>query len=391
MAAHDRTREFFDLYTKGFSTADLQLLLTRDTKDAYRFFARHIDENAFKDLRPARRLLLRIRLFFLAFTLKLSPARRVLFAIALLAALLGIVELWEGFAVYWFPIAPFLFDFGFPGPLFADGALWLLLGFALVNLLVLLEVADRLSLKNDLEIAREIQLAMLPHQTYAADGIEAAGSTRPANTVGGDLYDILPLPDGRLMVVLGDVAGKGSPAALLMAFLLAMLRTLKDDNLAPEALVARLNRQIYEQAPGSRFITFFLALIDPATGAMTYVNAGHLPPLLRRHTGEVDRLLVGGMALGMFEEAVYESEQIVLGVDDLLVLYSDGVTEAEDGRGEPFEEPWLRRVLADAATLSIQDVGASIVRAVDQYAGDVKFADDLTVLAVRRLPPLPTS
>ena len=390
MTAHDRTREFFDLYTKDFSTADLQLLLTRDTKEAYHFFARHFDEEALKGLRPAKRLLLRIRLFFLAFTLKLSPARRMLFAIALAVATLGLIELWNGFAFYRFPIATFLFSFSLPGPVFADGALWLLLGFALVNLLVLLEVADRLSLKNDLEIAREIQLAMLPHQTYAADGIEAAGSTRPANTVGGDLYDILPLPDGRLMVVLGDVAGKGSPAALLMALLLAMLRTLRNDELAPEALVARLNRQIYEQAPGSRFITFFLAVIDPATGAMTYVNAGHLPPLLRRHTGEVERLLIGGMALGMFEEAEYESEQISLGVDDLLVMYSDGVTEAEDARGEPFKEPGLRRVLVSAANLSIQDVGASIVRAVEQYAGDVKFADDLTVLAVRRLPPVPT-
>jgi len=128
---------------------------------------------------------------------------------------------------------PFLVGFSLPGPVWADGTLWLFMGFLLVNLLVFLEVADRLTLKNDLEIARDIQRAMLPQGTFAADGVEAAGWTRPANTVGGDSYDILPLADGRLLVVLGDVDGKGSPAALLMALLLAMLRTLAKDNLPP--------------------------------------------------------------------------------------------------------------------------------------------------------------
>src|SRR4030095_4370674 len=113
-----------------------------------------------------------------------------------------------------------------PHPTFAPGTIWLLTGFLLLNLLMLLEVADRLSLKNDLEIAREIQQAMLPRGEFRAPGVEALGMTRPANTVGGDFYDILPLGDGRVLLALGDVAGKGSPAALLMALLLAMMRAL---------------------------------------------------------------------------------------------------------------------------------------------------------------------
>src|SRR5213075_150505 len=177
----------------------------------------------------------------------------------------------------------------------------LLVSLFLVNLLMLLEVADRLSLKGELEVAREIQLAMLPKGTYRTADIEICGMTRPANTVGGDFYDVLPLRDGRVIITLGDVAGKGSPAALLMALLLAVLRTLVDEKLESRALVARLNTQICRHSPSSRFITLFYGVYTPATGALTYVNAGQNPPLLKRANGSTDRLGGTGIALGMFE------------------------------------------------------------------------------------------
>ena len=132
-----------------------------------------------------------------------------------------------------------------------------------MNLLVLLEVADRLSLKNDLEIARDIQQAMLPSGLYSAPGVETVGMSRPANTVGGDFYDILPLDDGRLVVTLGDVAGKGSPAALLMALLLAMLRTLVDEKLEPADAHHPAERPGLPARAGSRFITLFYAVFEP--------------------------------------------------------------------------------------------------------------------------------
>ena len=187
--------------------------------------------------------------------------------------------------------------------------------------------------------------------------------------------------------MLGDVAGKGSPAALLMALLLAMLRTLATDDLPPAQLVARLNRLVHEQTPGSRFITMFLAIFEPRTGELTYVNAGQTPPLLRRRTGDIQQLLAGGMALGMFDGATYEAERVSLGAGDLLVMYSDGVTEAENASGVPFEDSGLRSVLAAHPTAAVGDVGRLVFRAVEQYVGDTKLADDLTVLALRRLPP----
>ncbi len=145
--------------------------------------------------------------------------------------MIGLFQLFAGFGLMRvpIPIALFFVHIRVPAPLFADGTLWLLTGFLLMNLLVLLEVADRLSLKRDLEVAREIQNAMLPDGTWSGPGVEAFGLTKPANTVGGDFYDILPQPDGTVIVALGDVAGKASPAALLMALLLAILRTLVDE------------------------------------------------------------------------------------------------------------------------------------------------------------------
>ena len=257
---------FFEAYTQGLTTVELERLFTRDTPEAYRFFSRTIDFDALKKLPWHRRTLAHARLFFLAFTMKLTPARRAIYGVSLVCILVGLFELYQEMHMLLVP-----------HPVFAAGTLWLVTGFLLVNLLVLLEVADRLTLKNDLEIAREIQQAMLPRGAFHAPGLEAFGMTRPANTVGGDFYDILPRPDGRVLLALGDVAGKGSPAALLMALLLAMMRTLVDEGLEGAALAARLNVQIVKQAPASRFITLFVGALNPATGEFVYVNAGQNP------------------------------------------------------------------------------------------------------------------
>ena len=388
MAADRREDDFFEAYTKGLTGEDVQRLFTRDARDAYRFFTRHIDEAAFTELPPLQQFALRARLLFLAFTLKLSPARRALFGVSLVAFVIGLLELFEGIGFVRVPVVPFLLELPLPVLVWSDGTGWLAIGFVLVNLLVLLEVADRLSLKNDLEVAREIQLAMLPQQTHAVRDLEAAGRTRPANTVGGDCYDILRLPDGRLLVMLGDVSGKGSPAALLMALAIAMLRTLAAEDLPLVGLMERLNRLVYEQTPGSRFITMFVAAIDPACGELTYINAGQTPPLLRRRNGTVEQLTTGGIALGMFDRATYEAAQLTLDPGDLLVAYSDGVTEAEDPTGVAFDEAGLRRVLEAHHARGLDHLGEAIVAAVVAHADSARLADDLTVLAARRLPPV---
>ncbi|HEX7486498.1 MAG TPA: PP2C family protein-serine/threonine phosphatase [Vicinamibacterales bacterium] len=382
----DRSRSFLDAYTHGLKREDLQRLFTRDTREAYRFFARNFDEDALIGLSRHRQWLARARLFFWAFVLRLSPARRVLYGVALLLCLFGFIGLFRGVGASGIPLflGPAVVDINLPLPRWAPGTGSLFIGFLLVNLLVLLEVADRLSLKNDLEIAREIQYAMLPQAKYDSPTFEAFGLTRPANTVGGDFYDVLPLPDGRVIVTLGDVAGKGSPAALLMALLLAMFRTLVDEGLEAAALAERLNVQVCRHAPASRFITLFFAACDPATGRLVYVNAGHMPALLRRHGGTFEHLTGGGIALGMFERSKYEAHDAMMEPGDTLVLYSDGVTEAEDHRGQPFEESGLERVVDAHAHASPSDLARTILKAVEIHAQETYLADDLTVLVVNR-------
>jgi serine phosphatase RsbU (regulator of sigma subunit) len=377
--------DFFDAYTKDLTAEDLQRLFTRDARDAYKFFTRGADAARFKSLPWHQRAFAHARLLFLAFTMKLSPARRVVYAGALVIALIGMINLFRGFGlVNVGPTFPFGLTLAVPGPVFRQGTWPLFIAFALMNLLVILEVADRLSLKNDLEIARDIQQAMLPSGLYKAPGVETVGISRPANTVGGDFYDILPLPDGRIVVAVGDVAGKGSPAALLMALLLAILRTLVDEGLEPAELVTRLNVQVSRHAPGTRFITLLYAVFDPATGDLIYVNAGHMPPLVVRTSGRCDRLTEGGIALGMFERSSYTTGHITIDPDEVLAIYSDGITEAENPSGRPFDEAGLAATLLAHRRESLSAVGSAVVRSVEQHTADVRLADDLTILLLRR-------
>jgi sigma-B regulation protein RsbU (phosphoserine phosphatase) len=363
-----RTRELFEVYTKDLTRSDLQRLFTRDAREAYAFFSRGVDRTAIDRLPWHRRLLADVKLFFLAFTMRLSPARRAIFAVAFIASLIGFLSL--------------SISLGSSGD--RRGLFLLLLGFGLLNLLIVLEVADRLSLKHDLNVARDIQLAMLPHGTYRAPGLEVHGQTKPANTVGGDFYDLLPMPDGRVLVALGDVAGKGSPAALLMALLLAILRTLVDLGLDLATLMARLNVQVVRHAPSSRFITLFLGLYDPAHGVLTWSNAGQNPPIIRRRDGRLERLTATGVALGMFEGMSYEVQTTRLDAGDLLVMYSDGITEAETPAGAPFDESGLEGVIAAWANASAPELTTAVLRAVERHVDDGRFADDLTVLVMKR-------
>ncbi len=172
-----------------------------------------------------------------------------------------------------------------------------------------------------------------------------------------------------------------------MALLLAMMRTLADEQLAPAALMRRLNVQIFRHSPRSKFITAFLAAYDPATGDLEWVNAGHLPPMILRADGSTDRETFrdgGSLALGMFEEADYASSRATLAPGDALVLYSDGLTEAENAAGVPFEDSGVDAVIRGHGADDPAALGRALIAAVETYAGDAKIGDDLTVLTLAR-------
>jgi sigma-B regulation protein RsbU (phosphoserine phosphatase) len=329
-----------------------------------------------------RRWWIYTRELFVRFSMRLTPARRALYAFAVIFTIIGLFELFRGAEQTRLLVFPF--HITLPLPTWQPGALKLVLALIAMQLLMLMEIADRLSLKSDLEIARDIQLAMLPRGVTEAGDARVCGLTRPANTVGGDFYDILRLPDGRIIIAVGDVSGKGSPAALLMALLLAMMRTLVDEGLESARLLTRLNTQIVRHSPGSRFITLFYALYQPATGELEYVNAGHLPPVLQRRDGTFERLSGGNIALGMFEASTYESHRARLDPGDTLVLYSDGITEAENPAGRSFDEAGLETTITSATARDPEVLGRAILAAVDHHAGEARLADDLTVLVLTR-------
>jgi sigma-B regulation protein RsbU (phosphoserine phosphatase) len=377
-----RAKAFFDVYTKDLKASDLQLLFTRDTREAYEFFSRGVDRSEI-DKQPWHiRAVTYARLFFVAFTMRLSPAHRALYVAALLATIIGLVKLFAGFETVTI-LQIDRFRLFFPIPTWQESALFLCIGFVLLNLLIVLEVADRLSLKHDLTVARDIQRAMLPQGTFRAPGLEVHGDTRPANTVGGDFFDMIPLADGRIIVALGDVAGKGSPAALLMALLLAMMRTLVDEGLAPGPLLERLNAQLLRHAPRSRFVTIFFAVLD-LDGRMQWVNAGQNPPRIRRVDGRLDPLHATGVALGLFEGTTYQTSEQILHPGDMLVAYSDGITEAENPQGQPFDEAGLDAVIGAWANASAPEITQAVQQAVLAHVGDARVGDDLTVLVLRR-------
>ena len=379
-----RARKFVDAYTRDLTSQDVQRLFTRDTPEAYRYFTRGTDLEALAREPWYRRIPTQVRLVFTGFTMRLSPPRRALYGLSVLAVVVGMIVLFRGVG----PVKILLFPFSvwLPLPVWENGALWLFRGFVGVNLLILMEVADRLSLKSDLEIARDIQLAMLPAGVHQAGDATVCGVTRPANTVGGDFFDILSMPDGRVVIAVGDVAGKGSPAALLMALLLAMLRTLVDEGMETARLVARLNVQVARHSPASRFITLFFGVYDPRDGRLEFVNAGHLPPLVRHAGGHFERVDndAGGLALGMFATATYETRAVTIAPGDTLVLYSDGITEAENDKGAAFEEAGLQSAIAANAMRDADGLARALLAATEKYAGEVKLVDDLTALVLKR-------
>jgi serine phosphatase RsbU (regulator of sigma subunit) len=241
--------------------------------------------------------------------------------------------------------------------------------------------------RQDEEIKRAaaIQQALLPTEPRTLGSVEVAGRNVPSLDVGGDYFDFVDATDGRLMVGLGDVAGKGMPAALLMTHLHASVRAQVDTERPILEVMRKLNRSVYQNVRGqARFITLVLALLDGSTGEITYVNAGHNPPYLLRRSGEIEPLTEGGVILGIMEEAEYACGKVRLEPGDTLLIYSDGVTEARSATEEEFGDARLMEFLRGSRALSPTDVVESLIQRVREFSRRGKPTDDVTVVVMRR-------
>jgi phosphoserine phosphatase RsbU/P len=240
-------------------------------------------------------------------------------------------------------------------------------------------------LERDVRIAGEVQKRLFPPSDPAIPGRECHGICGPAQGVAGDYFDFLPLPEGRFGIAVGDVAGKGLPAALLMASLQGALRSLASrsaDGLV--GLVGTLNAQIHSLTADYRFATLFWGVFDEKEHRLAYVNAGHNPPMLLRGSGAIERLRTGGPPLGILGEgASYQSDSVTLAPGDLLVIFTDGVTEAANAVNEQFGDERLERILREASTEPVAGVCDSVLAAVVAFEEGQPQNDDITLVAAR--------
>lgn len=248
------------------------------------------------------------------------------------------------------------------------------------------EVAQRERMNREIEIAREVQERLFPQDLPEVQGLDYAGCCRPASGVGGDYYDFLSLPDGKLGIAIGDVSGKGIPAALLMAGLRASLRGQTIQGITDlAALMANVNKLVYESSSSNRYATFFYAQYDPATRSMTYVNAGHNPPLLFRKSREVVRLATGGPVVGLLPMFGYEQATITLAPGDMFVAFTDGISEAMNSANEEWGEDRLMESAWRLYGEPAQDTMANLILYADEFAAGAKQHDDMTIIVARVL------
>ncbi len=368
----ERVHRFWQRVTAGMEMNELWGQFSADARTSYRLYSQEVDATRGEGVSQGRHILLIARQVFWAFLEKLSPAKRVL----LLAALV----------LMFLPGSEFHWKWGSSNVSVStpDLRLW---GGLLMFGLLMMEVGDRVVMKRDLQIAKEIQAWLLPARAPAVPGLEIAFATKPANTVAGDYYDVFarPGPEGKtFLMAIADVAGKSVPAAMLMATFQASLKTLSDTPGPLTELVARMNRYACSNSQnGRRFTTAVIAEYEPGSRRVTYVNAGHNSPMVLRRTGAVERLSMGGMPLGVMDAAQYEAGEVTLDAGDWLALFTDGVIEAENPAQQQYSEERLLVMLRWGAQMTPAMLLDAILQDITRFAANAPQHDDITLMLVK--------
>jgi len=361
-------RQFWQRVSEGRQIDELWSQFTADARASYGFYMKEADSEELATHRGFKRWFRIAKTLFWSLLMKMTPARRVLLLVAFVMLVMSGVKLRVG--------QNFAFDMNFE----------VIAAFVFL-LLLSLELADKVTMKRDLEIAREIQTWLVPSQPPEVAGANIAFATRPQNSVAGDYYDAFyPNPEDRerLMVVIADVAGKSVPAALLMATLQASLRTIAGENAALADLVARLNRYACAHSlNGLRFTTAVLSEYNPLSRNLTYVNAGHNAPILRRANGTLETLEAGGLPLGIQSAAKYETASLELKPGDALIFFTDGVVEAFNESGEEFGNARWLSAIRDLPDWDAQQTLQFLIKRVDEFVGATRQSDDITCLVFR--------
>jgi sigma-B regulation protein RsbU (phosphoserine phosphatase) len=366
-----RLHGFFREYTEGLESRDFKRLFDRDAARAYAVLTREHSQVP-EPKKGMRRFLFRAKLAFLGLSYKLSPPRRLLFAAALLAFCFGL-----------FSDSGIFYDSRRLSVHIQFNPMWFAISVGCLVFLLALELVDRVRVRDELEVARELQRELLPRALPELSGYLFAHSYRTANEVGGDFYGLTPLPDGRLALMVADASGHGMAAGLVMAIANATWRTALDLDPSPERVIAMLNRTLCRTGTTRTFMSAFYGLLTPETGEMEYVCAGHPFPLLRHAGGRTEELGNGGFPLGLRDPLPMQTGTTTISPGDQLLLYTDGLPEALDAQGRTaFGYERIQAALQLGGTP--QQVHDNILASFDAHAGDEPLKDDLTLLVIGR-------
>jgi serine phosphatase RsbU (regulator of sigma subunit) len=252
------------------------------------------------------------------------------------------------------------------------------------NARLLEERFERERMEHELELATEIQQRFQPSAMPTIEGYEFQGISFSCYEIGGDYYDFIPRHDGKIFIALGDVSGKGTAAALLMSSLHAAIHAQAAAKSSLAETVASVNRYLAENTPTNRFVTLFIAELDPATGVLEYINAGHNPPLIAHANGQIKQLAAGGFPLGILPMAEYEVGKTQLQTGEVLVVYSDGVSEANNLKGDEFGVERLEEVVSKNLKASASGMRDKVESALSSFTQTAPANDDITLVIVKR-------
>lgn len=342
-----RTRNFRDIW--------------REIKGLYSFYLNEENRRQLAEMGRFKRGFWVIGWLFRSLLMKLNPARRMMLLVALLMAVMGYTSV---------------------GTITADLRPW---SVALVLLILMLELKDKLLARDEIEVARQVQLALLPQKQPLLGGWAVWSYTRPANHVGGDLVDYVTTGHERLGIVLADVSGKGLGAAMLAAKLQSTLRALIPEYQQLDQLGALTNDILHRDGLDNRFATLFYAELGHQSGRVRYLNAGHNPACVIR-PGSIDCIHASALPLGMMEGTVYTEGSIEIACGESMLIYSDGLTEATNEQDEEFGMDRLQALLPELIDLSPHQAGTRLLLVVEEFLDGMQPNDDLSLVFLQRMP-----
>lgn len=358
----NQVREFCRLYTTGLNRNEVERLLKRDTLEALEYYK---DKTSLRDkslhTRSFKSTVRVVKEIFLSFLMQLTPARRLFYGISIIGFVVGF--LWAKW-------------------------LWIIGAFVIINLLLALELANKLTTRDELEIAREIQVSLQPQTLPEIPWLSISSFSKPAKIVGGDFFNVIKRQDDQMISIVGDVAGKGVPAALYAAHIQSMFESLTEQRTSPADIMNNLNQLICRRLREGDFITAVIAFFEPGQNSMTIARAGHNWPLYySAQSQSISSLKPPGVCLGIdqdmgFSECLQEKTMPVQS-GDILLLYSDGVTEAMDSNYHLFDLPRLESALKESVNFPADKIVAGINQRLDEFVQSEELHDDVTMLAIK--------